>query len=86
MKTAFVTGITGQDGFHLTKLLISKNYSIFGLVKVYNSLALECVDSSTVSAFQSHITTVLKQKCKANEHNWRLTLSAIGRCVTNLES
>jgi len=27
-----ITGITGQDGFHLTELLKSKNYKIFGLL------------------------------------------------------
>ncbi len=32
MKIAFVTGITGQDGHHLTKLLLSKNYEVHGLV------------------------------------------------------
>jgi len=32
LKTALITGITGQDSFHLTKLLRSKNYKIFGLL------------------------------------------------------
>lgn len=32
MKTALITGITGQDGHHLTKLLQEKNYSVHGLV------------------------------------------------------
>jgi len=32
MKTALVTGITGQDGHHLTKLLLSKGYEVHGLV------------------------------------------------------
>jgi GDPmannose 4,6-dehydratase len=32
MKTALVTGITGQDGFHLTKLLIEKGYRVIGLL------------------------------------------------------
>jgi GDPmannose 4,6-dehydratase len=31
-KKALVTGVTGQDGFHLTKLLLSKDYQVFGLV------------------------------------------------------
>lgn len=29
-KRAFVTGITGQDGYYLSKLLSAKNYEIFG--------------------------------------------------------
>ncbi len=32
MKSALITGISGQDGFHLSELLLSKNYKIFGLV------------------------------------------------------
>ena len=31
-KKALVTGVTGQDGFHLTKLLLSKDYQVFGLI------------------------------------------------------
>jgi len=32
MKTALVTGITGQDGYHLSKLLLQKGYKVFGLL------------------------------------------------------
>jgi GDPmannose 4,6-dehydratase len=32
MKRALITGVTGQDGHHLTKLLIEKGYSVFGIV------------------------------------------------------
>lgn len=31
-RKALLTGITGQDGHHLTKLLLSKNYEVHGLV------------------------------------------------------
>jgi len=31
-KKALITGITGQDGHHLTKLLLSKNYEVHGLI------------------------------------------------------
>ncbi len=33
IKKAFITGITGQDGIHLTKFLKAKNYQIFGLIR-----------------------------------------------------
>ena len=33
MKLAFITGITGQDGYYLSKLLISKKYKIFGIIR-----------------------------------------------------
>ncbi len=32
MKKALITGITGQDGHHLTKLLLEKDYEVYGLV------------------------------------------------------
>jgi len=31
MKTAFITGITGQDGSYLTELLLDKGYMVHGL-------------------------------------------------------
>src|SRR5262245_2369209 len=33
MKTALITGITGQDGSHLADLLLSKNYKVHGMVR-----------------------------------------------------
>ena len=42
MKRALITGIIGQDGFHLTELLQSKGYKIFGLLNGQrNSRVLE---------------------------------------------
>ncbi len=32
MKSVLITGITGQDGHHLTKFLLKKDYKVFGLV------------------------------------------------------
>jgi GDPmannose 4,6-dehydratase len=32
-KVALITGITGQDGYHLAKLLNSKGYQIFGIIR-----------------------------------------------------
>ena len=32
MKKALITGVTGQDGHHLTRLLLSKDYEVHGLV------------------------------------------------------
>ena len=31
MRTALITGITGQDGFYLAELLLEKSYKVFGL-------------------------------------------------------
>lgn len=32
-KTALITGITGQDGGHLTELLLSKGYKVYGIIR-----------------------------------------------------
>lgn len=33
MTTAFITGVTGQDGHYLAELLLSKGYEVYGLVR-----------------------------------------------------
>jgi GDPmannose 4,6-dehydratase len=33
MKTAFITGITGQDGSYLAELLLEKGYTVHGLIR-----------------------------------------------------
>lgn len=40
-KTAFVTGMTGQDGPYLAKLLVEKGYQVYGLVKRYSNPNLD---------------------------------------------
>jgi len=40
-KTAFVTGMTGQDGPYLAKLLLEKDYKVYGLIKRYSNPNLE---------------------------------------------
>ena len=37
MKSAFITGITGQDGLYLSELLHQKGYRVFGLVQGQNN-------------------------------------------------
>jgi GDPmannose 4,6-dehydratase len=36
-KTALITGITGQDGWYLAELLMSKGYQVYGLVRGQNN-------------------------------------------------
>jgi len=38
MKTAIITGVTGQDGAYLSQLLIHENYKVVGLTRSYNNL------------------------------------------------
>ena len=33
MKTALVTGLTGQDGYYLTKFLLEKNYNVIAIAR-----------------------------------------------------
>ncbi len=40
-KTALITGITGQDGSYLCELLLSKGYTIYGLVRRSSSPTYE---------------------------------------------
>jgi GDPmannose 4,6-dehydratase len=43
MRTAFVTGITGQDGQHLAEFLHSQGYHVFGMVKGQNNPRVEAL-------------------------------------------
>jgi len=38
MKSAFITGITGQDGSYLAELLLSKGYEVHGLIRRSSSI------------------------------------------------
>ena len=33
MKVALITGITGQDGYYLAKLLLEKDYFVWGIIR-----------------------------------------------------
>jgi GDP-D-mannose dehydratase len=33
MKTALITGITGQDGSYLAEFLLSKGYTVYGIIR-----------------------------------------------------
>ena len=43
-KTAFITGITGQDGSYLTELLLSKGYQVHGLVRRSSTFNTDRID------------------------------------------
>ena len=51
MKKAFLTGITGQDGYYLTKLLLEKGYSVHGTVRRSSSINTSRIDS-LIAKFQ----------------------------------
>lgn len=43
-KTAFITGMTGQDGPYLAKFLVEQGYEVFGLVKRYSNPNLNNIE------------------------------------------
>ena len=43
-KTALITGVTGQDGSYLAELLLSKGYTVHGLVRRSSSFNTERIN------------------------------------------
>jgi len=44
MKTALITGVTGQDGSYLAELLLSKDYVVHGIIRRASSFNTERID------------------------------------------
>jgi GDPmannose 4,6-dehydratase len=44
MKTAFITGITGQDGSYLAELLLEKGYTVHGLIRRASTFNTDRID------------------------------------------
>lgn len=44
MKTALITGITGQDGSYLTELLLKKGYKVWGIIRRSSSFHTGRID------------------------------------------
>ncbi len=51
-RRALITGITGQDGHYLTKLLLEKDYEVFGVIRRHNRVENEL---GTVKEFESMV-------------------------------
>jgi GDPmannose 4,6-dehydratase len=43
-KTALITGILGQDGPYLAKLLLGKGYKVYGLIRRYSNISFDNLD------------------------------------------
>lgn len=52
MKIAFITGISGQDGYYLSKLLLTKKYKVYGIVRrtseLYCSSRIKSIEQSII--------------------------------------
>ena len=49
MKRALITGITGQDGRHLSQFLTAKGYQVFGLVRGQNNPKTDLIQTENDS-------------------------------------
>ena len=45
MKTAFITGITGQDGYYLSKFLLENGYIVHGTIRRASLINTERIDT-----------------------------------------
>ena len=43
-KVAFITGITGQDGFYLSNFLIEKGYTVHGIIRRSSTINTSRID------------------------------------------
>ncbi len=64
MKKAFITGITGQDGYYLSKLLLEKDYEVHGTVRRSSSINTSRIDPlisehSDTKKFNLHYSDLL---------------------------
>lgn len=44
-KRALITGVTGQDGMYLSRLLLSKGYDVYGLIRGQNNPKREIIEA-----------------------------------------
>jgi len=44
MKKAFITGVTGQDGYYLSKLLLENDYEVHGTIRRSSSINTDRID------------------------------------------
>ena len=77
MKTALITGITGQDGLYLAELLVSKGYEVHGLIRGQNNPKYDLVRATVPDVIlhtgdlldQSSLTRTLKASSPDEVYN-----------------
>ncbi len=55
MKTALITGVTGQDGSYLAELLLEKGYMVHGIKRRASSFNTQRIDHLYVDQHEEHI-------------------------------
>ena len=72
MKKAIIFGVTGQDGSHLSDLLLEKGYKVLGVTRrssVDNTDRLtHILDNENFQLIQGDITDVFSVRCVLSEH------------------
>ena len=59
MKTALITGITGQDGSYLAELLLEKGYQVHGIKRRASSFNTQRIDHLYQDLHERHVNFVL---------------------------
>lgn len=54
MKSAIITGVTGQDGSYLAELLLSKGYEVHGLIRRHSTPCTQRIDHIDDANFHLH--------------------------------
>lgn len=76
MKTAFITGINGQDGSYLTEHLLNNNYNVHGMVR----------RNSTAEGQSARLATAFKSKPNIETHYGDLLdQTSIEKLLANIE-
>lgn len=66
MKSAIITGVTGQDGSYLSELLLSKGYEVHGLIRRHSTPCTERIDHIDDKNFYLHYGDVTDSLCLTN--------------------
>ena len=60
MKKALITGITGQDGYYLSKLLLEKGYEVHGTIRRSSSINTSRIDPLIANYTKDGLFILLK--------------------------
>ena len=79
MSKALITGITGQDGYYLSKLLIEKGYEVFGTIRRSSSINTSRIDplisefekDKRLNLFYSNLLSKIYTKIKYRKFSLR---------------
>ena len=77
MKTALITGVTGQDGSYLAEFLLKKGYQVIGLKRRTSSICTSRLDNVF-----NHPNFILRY-FNLNDPGcfWKLILAPINNCL-----